>query len=170
MVFVTGVRKQESARRMGHVEPIQVRGREIWVSPCTNWTKDDVLDTKQYYHLPNNPVVDLTHKSGECLCGSYAHVGELEEIRTWYPEVAEYIDELEQKVWAAGFHWRWEEGPTKEYLEKKRGQQSLWPDEVLYLSEKAVYKGFSPLCSSCHAFQEQREDEESGCPFPLEKK
>ena len=39
MLFLTGVRREESRRRTGHVEPIQKEDRRIWVAPLTEWTK-----------------------------------------------------------------------------------------------------------------------------------
>jgi 3'-phosphoadenosine 5'-phosphosulfate sulfotransferase (PAPS reductase)/FAD synthetase len=69
MAFVTGVRRQESQRRMGNVIPMQKHGRHWWLSPLTEWTKDDVLDYMEAGRLPHNLVVDCLHKSGECLCG-----------------------------------------------------------------------------------------------------
>ena len=58
-----------------------------------------------HYGVPRNPVVDLIHKSGECLCGAFAKPNELREIEYWYPEVGKRIRDLEAKVRAAGFPW-----------------------------------------------------------------
>jgi hypothetical protein len=53
--------------------------------------------------LPRNVVSDtLGHKSGECLCGALAQRRELKELALWYPEVADRIFRLEQRVKAAG--------------------------------------------------------------------
>ena len=62
------------------------------------------------HRLPSNPVVDLLHMSGECLCGSFARPGELAEISLWYPRAAARIFELERRVLEAGSPprpWGW---------------------------------------------------------------
>lgn len=45
-----------------------------------------------------NEVTDFLHMSGECLCGAYAHPGELQEIEMWYPAVAAEIRALEKEA------------------------------------------------------------------------
>jgi 3'-phosphoadenosine 5'-phosphosulfate sulfotransferase (PAPS reductase)/FAD synthetase len=131
--LITGVRLQESQRRMGNAQAIQKNGAQIWVAPFLAKSKADVLRYVQENELPRNPVVDHLHMSGECLCGAYAHKGELEEIRLWYPETAERIEALEREVAEAGFPWRWEDpGPPK-------GWKKGFP--------QTGHMG--PLCSSC---------------------
>src|SRR5690348_8010398 len=78
VMHVTGVRSDESERRMGTVnaDP-EVRGRAIWVNPIHDWTKLDTTELISHVKAKRNPVVDLIHKSGECLCGAFAEPGEL---------------------------------------------------------------------------------------------
>ena len=109
VMLVTGVRSQESVRRMGHVDPIQHDGVKVWVAPIHDWSKGECSEYITERKLKRNEVVDLIHMSGECLCGAYAHPGELKEIEQWFPEVAHQIHQLEREVWDAGFPWRWEE-------------------------------------------------------------
>jgi 3'-phosphoadenosine 5'-phosphosulfate sulfotransferase (PAPS reductase)/FAD synthetase len=135
ILLITGARKQESERRMGHVVPFRREGSRVWLSPLLDWSKSDILDYKALYALPSNEVVDITHKSGECLCGAFAHAGELQEIETFYPSVGCRLRALQGQVHAAGFPWSWEDGPPDYYLEMKRGQLAV--------------PGFSALCSSC---------------------
>jgi len=136
-LLVTGVRRQESARRMGHVQAEKVEGRRVWLAPLLNWSKEDVLNHLEYAGLPRNPVVETLHLSGECLCGAYAHRGELDEICFWYPETGKRIKELEAIVQSEGFPWGWENAPPQWWRQMRRGQDAL--------------PGFSPLCSSCEA-------------------
>ena len=52
--------------------------------------------------LDRNPVVDLLHKSGECLCGAFAAKDEIRDLEVWFPEVAERIHEPRARVDDAG--------------------------------------------------------------------
>lgn len=126
VLLITGVRKQESIRRMGTVKPIQQQGAKVWVAPFLEMTKADVNEYLSLHNVQRNEVVDCLHMSGECLCGAFAHKGELDEIRFWYPEVAEEIERLEVVAAAAGKPWRWEDaGPPDWYNQMQAGQQAL---------------------------------------------
>lgn len=101
-VFLAGRRRQESDRR-ADVPLHEPDGSVIWCSPLAMWTKPDMNTYRLVYpDTPSNPVAEKLHMSGECLCGAFAHPGELEEIRYWFPEVAAEIDELEAKARARG--------------------------------------------------------------------
>ena len=102
VVFIAGIRRAESQRRVDR-DVHQSDGSAIWVSPLSMWTKLD-LNTYRLIHgdVPANPVTDALHMSGECLCGAFAHPGELDEIRMWFPEMAAEIDQLERDVRSAG--------------------------------------------------------------------
>lgn len=113
VMFLAGRRRNESGRR-ANVPEFERIGSTVWVSPLVRWTKLDM----QTYRLmqsdvPVNEVADLIHMSGECLCGSFAKPGELEEVGYWFPEVAKGIAQLEQEVRATGKHaeercrWGW---------------------------------------------------------------
>jgi 3'-phosphoadenosine 5'-phosphosulfate sulfotransferase (PAPS reductase)/FAD synthetase len=108
VIFLAGRRAQESSRRTsrfqaGSITPIEERGSVVWVSPLLKWTK---LDLNEYRRrnpdVPANEVSDLLHMSGECLCGCFAHPGELDEIEEWYPTMARYLRNLQRKVVRAG--------------------------------------------------------------------
>lgn len=112
VVFLAGRRRAESKRRVR--VPLYERDRSvIWVSPLALWT---TLDLNTYRHLhpdtPRNQVSDLLHMSGECLCGSFAEVDELEQIRQWFPDTAARIDALAVEARANGIpeercRWGW---------------------------------------------------------------
>lgn len=122
VIYLAGRRADESDRRKGLADKplIERRGSTVWVSPLTKWTK---LDLNAYRRLnpdvPRNEVSDLLHMSGECLCGAFAHKGELEEIGDWFPEVADEIRALEKEVAAADVapaqrcRWGWGAGKEK---------------------------------------------------------
>ena len=101
VMLITGVRKEESSRRMGTVKDIQVPskgGGQVWVAPMLDHTSQDQHEYMLEHRLPRNPVKDKLCMSGECLCGAFAHKGELKELEFWYPEVAGRIKRLEQRV------------------------------------------------------------------------
>lgn len=121
IVFVGGRRKAESTRRMQNVvhrietgAKTSPSSRTVWASVLFNWLPLDKTQYMKAHDLPSNPVVDLLHMSGECLCGAFASVGELEKIRTWFPSVAAGIDELQEKVKDAGKHCKWGVKPPED--------------------------------------------------------
>jgi len=124
VMYISGCRSDESDRRMGTTKEVTISGRRIWVSPIHDWSKSDCHALMEAYSVPRNPIVDLIHKSGECLCGAFAHKGELEELKLW-PETRpayDHIIALQAEVLAAGFPWGWEDAPPEWYQEKKQGQ------------------------------------------------
>lgn len=102
VLFIAGRRRAESKRRKD-IPLYEVDGSAIWASPLAMWTKLD-MNTYRLMHgnVPINSVSEKLHMSGECLCGSFAKEGELDEIRFWYPAMAEEIDQLEREVTTAG--------------------------------------------------------------------
>lgn len=113
-LLISGARSQESERRMGHVEPIYKEPGEgrVWVSVIHDWSKHECNEYLAANNVPRNPVVDLIHKSGECLCGAYAKPGELKELACWFPKTADEIKALEKEVAAAGHPCGWEDKRT----------------------------------------------------------
>ena len=107
VILVSGVRSQESERRMGYVEPIQKDASRIWVAVIHDWSKSDCNHYIADKGIPRNPVVDKIHKSGECLCGAYAKPGELDELEFWYPETAKEIRDIQEAAKRAGVHHQW---------------------------------------------------------------
>ncbi len=88
VLYVTGCRSAESERRMAHTDEMQIEGRRVWSAPIHDWSKLDTTNLMEHVGQPRNPVVDLIHKSGECLCGAFAKKGELAELGLW-PETRE---------------------------------------------------------------------------------
>jgi len=140
MLFITGVRREESRRRMGHVEPIQREDRCIWVAPLTEWTKEDVLHYLSVRHMPQNPVPPILHYSGECLCGAMAERGEKAILDVFFPDEAVRIDKLTDIAKENGFTWEWDQEPPASFLESRKGQLAL-----------EGFEGQAHLCTSCDA-------------------
>lgn len=103
VMLVTGVRRAESRRRMGTVQPINRQGSKLWVAPLT-WVDGTAKNAYITEHgLPRNEVVDLLHMSGECLCGAYAKPGELEWLEyCGFSDVVQRIRDLEERARQAG--------------------------------------------------------------------
>ncbi len=73
----------------------------------------------EFLSLRRSPVVDLIHKSGECLCGAFASKGELAELALWFPAVAAELRELEAEV-QPRFGWGWEGRPPDKRARRRR--------------------------------------------------
>jgi 3'-phosphoadenosine 5'-phosphosulfate sulfotransferase (PAPS reductase)/FAD synthetase len=143
VVFASGCRSSESVRRMGTTQRINKIGRVVWVNHIHDWSKPETIDYRRSKGTPRNPVAELICKSGECLCGGFGNEGELEELCMYdlTRPLGKYLLDLEKKVIAAGFPWKWHEGPPKWWLESKQGQQ--------FLFEMNKYDAPGPMCQRC---------------------
>lgn len=113
-MLLTGIRNAESARRMGYGSHVNRKGGQVWVNPLLRWSNELMAEYRVTRNLPVNPVSAHLHMSGECLCGAFAHPGEMDEIAFFYPEFAARIAALEAQVEAAGLpNCKWGERPTK---------------------------------------------------------
>lgn len=131
ILLITGVRKAESTRRMGHVQEQMREGTRVWIAPVMDWSDEDMAVYRAHHQLPKNPASEKLGMSGECLCGAFAKPGELNRIRQHYPDIAERFDRLQRD---SGCLWAWDERPGRDWIELNRGQGTL---------------GITPLCTSC---------------------
>lgn len=133
-IFLAFRRRAESERRKaaGGVPLFEPDGTVLWVSPLANWTKLD-LNTYRLMaeDVPVNPVSDLLHMSGECLCGAYGIRAELGPLEDWFPAARERLDRLERDVARAGI-----EGPA-----------ALWGHGLRGTELAAARRAW--LCGSC---------------------
>ncbi|MGL5823688.1 MAG: phosphoadenosine phosphosulfate reductase family protein [Nocardioides sp.] len=151
VVFLAGRRRNESARR-ANVPAVERDGSVVWVSPLVFWTAPDMVTYRLLAgDVPHNEVSALIHMSGECLCGSFARAGELEEIGFWFPGVRAEIEALEAEVRATGkvppWKARWGWGSDKETIAKLRKSGYAVERIAALLARSAS----GPLCSSCDA-------------------
>ena len=125
LVLSTGARSHESERRMGHVEPERRDGAQVWVNPLHLWRKRQCLEYIEARGVPRNQVVELLGMSGECLCGSFAKPGELNDIAAAYPATAARIRALEVRVKDAGKHCVWGTRPPRERKSRRQRLSEL---------------------------------------------
>lgn len=98
--LISGIRKFESARRMGNYpHPIQNEG-QLWFC-CPIFYYSD-LDVKKYVGVNKLKISPAYQNglgtSGECMCGAYATHGEKELIRKLDKKLADYIEWLEDGI------------------------------------------------------------------------
>ncbi len=127
VLLITGVRRQESTRRMGYTDPIQKDGARIWVAPILQFTNADKDAYIIEHNLPRNIVVERLCLSGECLCGAFAKPGELEKIRHYYPAAAKRIDRWSEMAFKCGVHSTWGTNEPKAYEYERKGQMKFMP-------------------------------------------
>jgi len=114
VLLFSGIRRIESVKRMKIVtQAVNADGAKLWVAPFIDWTMADLAVWREKHDIPRNPVADLLHYSGECLCGANASEGELELITRFYPQDAKEIFRLQALADRLGIarsrwgeHWR----------------------------------------------------------------
>lgn len=111
VMLVSGVRQQESKRRMLLTDPVTVDGARVWVNPLFYWSTEERDEYMRAKCIPRNPISEIIcGSSGDCLCGAMADPdgeGELWLLRQFFPEAAEEIEELQREAEAAGVWAKW---------------------------------------------------------------
>lgn len=130
VMLLTGIRKDESARRAGYkYSVLDFAGNLLWVNPFYYKSRQWFAEYVKNNGLTENPVSKILGMSGECLCGAYAHRGELELVKMVCRDTYDRITRLEETV--KPLHgWGWEDQPPK-------GRRI------------AVSTGFMPFCVGC---------------------
>ena len=122
LMFLTGIRAAESSIRMGYQDTIIDRvGAMVWVNPIYRWSDEKMAAYRKERNLPQNPVAQHIHISGECLCGCFARPDELEQIRFFFPETAARIESWQQRAREKGLtHCVWGKRRGKDDLSSSR--------------------------------------------------
>lgn len=131
IMLITGIRMDESVRRSGYkYSVIDFVGNVLWVNPFYYKTREWFAEYIEKHNLQQNPVSKILGMSGECLCGAFAHAGEMQLIKLVCPETYARLKKLEETV-KPKHGWGWEEGPP-------RGGK-----------KKTESKMFMPFCVGC---------------------
>lgn len=157
IMLCTGIRNEESTRRMGYKDPVDIDGAKVWVNPLLSWTKRDCQEYMQTFGLPSNEVVKILCMSGECLCGAFAKENELTWVEQWYPKAGEYIRGLEKRVKDLGFPWGWDEKPPAWWGKFQQGQDFLPGMKPTGVTRHVK----SSMCTTCE-FKHEKHEEEFG--------
>lgn len=115
VMFLTGVRRAESARRAKR-RPVNRKAGQVFVNPLIDWTNADMRAYRARYDLPESDVAALLHRSGECNCGAFAAPGDRDLLRSLFPDWwAERMAPLEAEAEARGKEFcRWGETRHRE--------------------------------------------------------
>jgi 3'-phosphoadenosine 5'-phosphosulfate sulfotransferase (PAPS reductase)/FAD synthetase len=107
VLFLSGVRKDESDRRARNTKPMTETYSMKFVSPLLDWSNKAMQIAAADYGIPRSDVAALLHRSGECNCGAFADAEEeLKMIRAFWPDWhAETIAPLEEEAQRRGIRW-----------------------------------------------------------------
>jgi len=145
ILLINGARWQESANRKRlKNQSIRVDAHtpsNIWVNIINDWSKKDCRNFLESQE--RNPVTDLLHRSGECLCGTMQRpFGETrKEISFWFPKWGQWLNDLEGQACKRGFCWGWGEDLPPDISERKRREKQIKNGQLEF--------SFTPLCQSC---------------------
>jgi 3'-phosphoadenosine 5'-phosphosulfate sulfotransferase (PAPS reductase)/FAD synthetase len=94
IVLFTGVRADESKRRMGTTRDVTRDGATVWAAPLIDFSNAEMQRYREERSVEMSPMARAIHLSAECLCGAMASPNEAEElqlIEVFVPEVASRI-------------------------------------------------------------------------------
>lgn len=143
ILLINGARYQESSRRQwAKYHPIRQDTNtqsNIWVNLINDWSaiqrNEFLSDYKE-----RNPVHDILHRSGECLCGTMQRPFKetRQEVAYWFPAWEKKMNALEKAACERGFCWGWgEDMPPGLKAAKARQKQVNAGQQWL------------PMCQSC---------------------
>jgi len=152
--FLSGVRTDESTRRMKNIEAeVQYSSTDSgnfdgwWVSPLIDKSDAWMERYRDEHNLPRNPVAKSSlHRSGDCNCLAFGHRDEeLVALEADFPEFTEWLLNVETRVqeYRGRVAWFEENYPTiTERVEEVRTSSRLYPMRLTVLRERfpTVYR------------------------------
>lgn len=136
-LLLTGIRKAESKRRMGYGSTSQRFGCQVWVNPLLEVSNAGMARYRNDHAIAQSEVAAKIHMSGECLCGAFAHPGEREELRFWFPEFIDRIEAMEDRARSKGL------------------RRCEWGAKWIGDDVSSLVQSPGPLCSHCPTLWEQ---------------
>lgn len=140
VVFISGIRRQESQIRMGLKEPVSHVGSQLWINPFFDYSGALLAEYRRQAGIPINDVAAMLGKSGECFCGAFAKPGELEDTTALgFPEPERKVRRLERIMRRQGHRaCKWGERPPPDIakVQRKAGQTELFDASM-------------PMCVGC---------------------
>ena len=104
----TGVRRQESKRRMANVTPEQDGPRWTWHAPIHDWSKADCREYIDRFDMPKNDLWDDLGRSGDCFCGCFGSPEEKIDLEAaGHADHADWLRNLERSTDAEDERGRW---------------------------------------------------------------
>lgn len=138
VMFVTGIRRDESSIRAGYNRAVSKVGSSVWVNPFYWTTAYDFHLYREEFGLPVNPVSRTIGISGECLCGTMGDRSELDLIAKVDPQRKAYIESLESRCESLGLPCKWATKPPRKSRCDKRQLELFGPES-----------DFQPACVGC---------------------
>jgi 3'-phosphoadenosine 5'-phosphosulfate sulfotransferase (PAPS reductase)/FAD synthetase len=139
VLLLNGARKQESENRKHNLVEVYNHDKSqmnnIWINIIHEWSKIECMNFLEDQRVRRNPVSEILHRSGECMCGTMQSKEARQEASFWFPEWGEWIDTLEKRVLEKGFYWKWGDNIPKSFSQKKKGQLDMFD--------------YLPMCQDC---------------------
>lgn len=118
-ILASGIRRQESKRRMGSAQEYSLfENVPVW-APLINWTDAEVWAYVKKHALQRSPCYGVLGLSGDCLCGAYARPDERALIAAAYPDIETRLVAMErgqEKPWGWGKTWKRPAATTESVL------------------------------------------------------
>jgi len=125
-ILASGVRLDESVKRLGNVRPVgQWEGVPI-LAPIFDWTTEETWAFALSGGYERPEAYSNLQISGDCLCGAYAREGEYEALKFHYPDLGRSMDSLGESIKErhpkrCQWGWGWKQEVTKKTTAEQFG-------------------------------------------------
>ena len=93
-ILASGVRADESDRRMLNTKPVSHWEGAAVMAPIFDWTTEETWAYFNDHGFVRAPGYSTLQISGDCLCGAMAREGERDALEFHYPDLGKYLREL----------------------------------------------------------------------------
>lgn len=129
VLLISGVRQNESVKRMLLTNPVTVDGARVWVNPLFWWSTEERDSYMDACEIERNPISGkVCGTSGDCVCGCNAEDGELEDLTYWFPDdpSVQLLHALQEECAAMGVPCRWGHKPNGKPARKRRDGRPMF--------------------------------------------